>query len=71
MRRGRGGRGESRVGDVDAEGLALRKGEVAGVGLPLRKGARARPESGAYTRPIFQLNVSAFCEIRWWVSLCQ
>ena len=28
--------------------------------------------AGAYTRPLFQLNVSTFCETRWLVSsLCQ
>jgi len=26
---------------------------------------------GAYTRPLFQLNVSTFCETRWLASLCQ
>ena len=28
-------------------------------------------KAGAYTRPLFQLSVSTFCETRWLVSLCQ
>ena len=48
-------------GSVRSRSKSSRSREPGPVALP----------AGAYTRPIFQLNVSTFRETRWLVSLCQ